>query len=138
MHPSTPHLFLIPYGALLTRSSLTNDPQGMVNLRAQMCKLWGNLEERKRKLAEREAHRMETRGDLPADDSDEDAPQASNNRDEAGPLEELANEPFSCCLMQYGVKTAEENPEKADAGEGRRWKRRYALSGTRIQDGCSD
>lgn len=107
----------------------------MVNLRSQMAKLWGNLEERKRKLAEREAHRMEIRGDLPADDSDEEVPQGPNGDNGAEPLEELTNNrPFSCCLKQYGVRTAEENPEKADAGEGRRWKRRYALSGTRIRD----
>lgn len=99
-----------------------------------MAKLWGNLEERKRKLAEREAHRVEARGDLPADDSDDDEPQGTSNGNGAEPLEELVNRPFSCCLMQYGVKTAEDNPEKADAGEGRRWKRRFALFGTRIKD----
>lgn len=43
------------------------------------------------------------------------------------------NKPFECCIKQYGVKVAEENPEKADAGEGKRWQRVFGLCGTLIK-----
>lgn len=98
----------------------------MVNLHIQMAKLWGNLEERKGKLAEREASKSKGKEDFPAQDSDEEASQGE-------PLEELSNEAFSCCLGQYGTKTAENDPDEANAGDGKRWERRYALFGTKIQ-----
>lgn len=42
------------------------------------------------------------------------------------------NKPFECCIKQYGIKVAEEDPEKADAGEGKRWQRVFGLWGTLI------
>ncbi|KAI9640219.1 hypothetical protein NHQ30_011457 [Ciborinia camelliae] len=43
------------------------------------------------------------------------------------------NKPFECCIKQYGVKVIEEDPEKADAGEGQRWQRVFGLYGTLIK-----
>lgn len=94
-----------------------------------MAKLWGNLEERKRKLAEQKAAKSKGKEDYPAEDTDEETPKAPPG----DPLEELDNEPFSCCLKQYGTKTKESDPRKADAGDGMRWERRYALSGTKVE-----
>ncbi|KAK0124218.1 hypothetical protein ONS95_009195 [Cadophora gregata] len=42
------------------------------------------------------------------------------------------NKAFTCCIQQYGVKTAEDDPAKANAGDGRRWQRVFALFGTNI------
>ena len=98
----------------------------MANLRSQMFKLWGNLEERKKELAKHEASKSKDKEDHPADDSEEEPPQKE-------PPRNLDNMSFFCCLKQYGTKTAESDPDKADAGVGKRWKRRYALSGVRIK-----
>ncbi|ESZ94872.1 hypothetical protein SBOR_4748 [Sclerotinia borealis F-4128] len=43
------------------------------------------------------------------------------------------NKPFECCIKQYGIKLPEEDPEKADAGEGKRWQRVFGLCGTLIK-----
>ncbi|KAB8296686.1 hypothetical protein EYC80_002109 [Monilinia laxa] len=43
------------------------------------------------------------------------------------------NKPFECCIKQYGIKVDEEDPEKADAGEGKRWQRVFGLWGTLIK-----
>lgn len=42
------------------------------------------------------------------------------------------NKPFTCCIKQYGVKENEEDPLKADAGDGQRWQRVFGLFGTSI------
>ncbi|KAH7418995.1 hypothetical protein BKA64DRAFT_649839 [Cadophora sp. MPI-SDFR-AT-0126] len=42
------------------------------------------------------------------------------------------NKAFTCCIQQYGVKADEEDPAKADAGDGRRWQRVFAIFGTNI------
>lgn len=95
-----------------------------------MTRLWGNLEKKKRKHMEQDAVRLKTRGDAPPDDSDEDTiPPGEGSR---APVE-LYNEAFPCCLKQYGTKNVEEDPGKADAGDGKRWQRRYKLFGTKIQ-----
>ena len=91
-----------------------------------MFKLWGNLEERKKELAKHEASKSKGLEDQPADDSEEEAPLKEQPK-------KLDNMAFSCCLKQYGTKTAESDPDKADAGEGKRWERRYALSGARMK-----
>ncbi|SPN98905.1 uncharacterized protein DNG_01944 [Cephalotrichum gorgonifer] len=128
----------------LDASNLKYDPQGLVNLRSQMAKLWGNLEERKRKFAEasaeRESRRMKSRveGRAPADDSDSDdasRPQARGGAGEGAQtgLPEIKNIAFPCCLKQFGIRVGEQDPAKADAGEGLRWARRFGLFGTKIQ-----
>jgi hypothetical protein len=42
------------------------------------------------------------------------------------------NKAFTCCIRQYGVKVDEEDPAKANAGEGQRWQRMFGLFGTQI------
>ena len=42
------------------------------------------------------------------------------------------NKAFTCCIKQYGIKAKEEDPAKANAGDGRRWQRVFALFGTSI------
>ncbi|PMD41228.1 hypothetical protein L207DRAFT_511146 [Hyaloscypha variabilis F] len=42
------------------------------------------------------------------------------------------NKAFTCCIKQYGVKVDEEEPAKADAGNGKRWQRMFGLFGTSI------
>jgi protection-of-telomeres protein 1 len=42
------------------------------------------------------------------------------------------NKPFACCIKQYGAKVRETDRSKADAGDGKRWQRRFALFGTTI------
>lgn len=42
------------------------------------------------------------------------------------------NKAFTCCVQQYGVKVAEDDPKKADAGNGQRWQRMFGLFGTTI------
>lgn len=63
------------------------------------------------------------------------APPDSSDEDEAakGPKTvPFMNLPFTCCIRQYGLKVAEEDADKADAGNGRRWERIFGLFGTRI------
>ena len=43
------------------------------------------------------------------------------------------NKAFECCIKQYGIRVSEEDPEKADAGEGKRWQRVFGLFGTLIK-----
>lgn len=97
-----------------------------------MAKLWGNLEERKRKIAEQEAKaRSRREDDLPAGDSDDEASQGNDKV--AKKIEDIKNRAFSCCVREYGVKKAEDDPEKADAGDGMRWQRVFGLFGTKIE-----
>lgn len=42
------------------------------------------------------------------------------------------NKAFTCCIQQYGIKAKEDDPAKANAGDGRRWQRVFALFGTNI------
>ncbi|KAH7343028.1 hypothetical protein BKA65DRAFT_596046 [Rhexocercosporidium sp. MPI-PUGE-AT-0058] len=64
--------------------------------------------------------------------SDTSPPGVSLNNKEDGALKPR-NKAFTCCIQQYGVKVLEEDPAKADAGEGRRWQRVFALFGTNIR-----
>jgi len=42
------------------------------------------------------------------------------------------NKAFTCCIKQYGIMVDEDDPEKANAGKGKRWQRRFALFDTFI------
>ena len=63
---------------------------------------------------------------------------SQNSQDEKkGEKEELKvegvkNKAFTCCIKQYGVRVKEADPEKATAGNGRRWERRFGLFGVHI------
>jgi protection-of-telomeres protein 1 len=45
---------------------------------------------------------------------------------------QVKNKAFTCCIKQYGVKVNEDNPALANAGEGKRWERRFGMFGTQI------
>jgi hypothetical protein len=45
----------------------------------------------------------------------------------------IHNKAFTCCIKQYGVKVNEKDPNKANAGEGKRWERKFGLFGVVIQ-----
>jgi protection-of-telomeres protein 1 len=47
-------------------------------------------------------------------------------------LEGVKNKAFTCCIKQYGVKVKEKDPDKATAGNGQSWERRFGLFGTSI------
>lgn len=52
-------------------------------------------------------------------------------------LEDRVNKPknkaFSCCISQYGIEVPEEDLDKASAGYGKRWQRKFGLFGTTIK-----
>jgi len=45
---------------------------------------------------------------------------------------ETKNLGFTCCIKQYGVKVKEDDPAKANAGDGYKWQRMFGLFGTLI------
>jgi protection-of-telomeres protein 1 len=44
----------------------------------------------------------------------------------------VKNKAFTCCIKQYGIKVGEDEPSMANAGNGKRWERRFGLFGTQI------
>ncbi|KAM0345195.1 hypothetical protein ACHAPU_006831 [Fusarium lateritium] len=108
----------------LDASNLRHDKKALVALRERLFQLWGNLEERK--TAAQEAARQ---GKPPADSDDEGQQQSVTAKPGKMPL---SNRPFSCCIQQYGIKVAERDPSRANAGDGKRWQRMYRLFGSMI------
>ena len=45
----------------------------------------------------------------------------------------IHNKAFTCCIKQYGVRVDEKDPNKANAGEGKRWERKFGLFGVLIE-----
>ncbi|KAK2008667.1 telomere-binding alpha subunit central domain-containing protein [Colletotrichum eremochloae] len=112
---------------------LRASPEKLEELRERMFILWGDLEEKKSKELANKRKKQKakvgknTTGDRPPDSSD--------NEGSGGPLKEaetISNRPFTCCIYQYGIQVKESNPDKANAGEGKRWERMFALFGTKI------
>ncbi|KAF4988608.1 hypothetical protein FGRMN_9669 [Fusarium graminum] len=108
----------------LDASNLRQDKEALTTLREKMFQLWGNLEERK--TAAQEAARQ---GKPPADSDDEGQQQSVTTK--PGKML-LSNRSFPCCIQQYGIKVAETDPSRANAGEGKRWQRMYRLFGSMI------
>ena len=50
------------------------------------------------------------------------------------PIQPVSNEAFTCCIKEYGAKINEDDPSKANAGGGRKWKRMFGLFGTQISE----
>jgi protection of telomeres protein 1 len=48
------------------------------------------------------------------------------------PVGAVSNKAFTCCIKQYGAVVKEDNPSKANAGKGKKWKRMFGLYGTQI------
>ncbi|KAM4056090.1 ssDNA-binding domain of telomere protection protein [Hirsutella rhossiliensis] len=107
----------------LDASDLRRNHEDLEALRSRLFILWGELEEHK---ARAEKLAAESTHNRPPDDSDDDKRRAAKT------TRTSANRPFSCCIRQYGVKMAEPDRRKADAGDGRRWQRMFGLFGTRV------
>lgn len=59
--------------------------------------------------------------------------QASANGDQKSSAEpQIKNKGFTCCIKQYGVEVNEMDPSLANAGNGKRWDRKFGLFGTKI------
>ncbi|KAK8066383.1 hypothetical protein PG997_013130 [Apiospora hydei] len=115
--------------------NLHQDPDQLSQLREQLFKLWGNLEECKR--PEYDAHLESIRRanalDPPPDSSDNEGVQDGPNQLNGHRLTtKVSNKPFTCCLQQYGLEIPESDPMKCDAGEGKRYQRAFKLFGTRL------
>ncbi|KAL9471524.1 hypothetical protein ACSS6W_009465 [Trichoderma asperelloides] len=121
----------------LDASDLHEDQENLDTLRHRLFFLWGELEEKKsigeenkRRAAQVAlANRDSNRPPLHSSDDESIAPQKQDMELRSS---QISNRPFSCCIRQYGVKVPEQDPAKADAGEGKRWQRMFGLFGTRI------
>lgn len=97
-------------------------------LRQRMFILWGDLEEHKSAVEERNRKLA----------SLEQRPAFSDDGHDAGRTEQVpslshaSNTPFMCCIRQYGVKVKAEEDEEANAGEGKKWQRVFGLFGVKI------
>ncbi|KAI1761443.1 hypothetical protein GGR53DRAFT_505755 [Hypoxylon sp. FL1150] len=133
----------------LTATDLRANPDDLNQLREQLFKLWGNLEELKQKEAQRqqaEAQRQKAiQKRIAAQQPPESSPPRQSTYDQAqaakntkdnntnnGREAALSNKPFTCCIHQYGIEVPEENPRKANAGDGKRYKKVFGLYGTKI------
>ncbi|KAI0119887.1 hypothetical protein GGR51DRAFT_495490 [Nemania sp. FL0031] len=122
----------------LDACDLREDPDTLNNLREQLFKLWGNLEEAKMQDQQRQITNQrrvaanQPPPSSPAKIDSEFSRQANSaeHRNQDGIV--LSNKPFACCIRQYGVRVRERNPRRADAGEGYRWARAFGLFGTKI------
>lgn len=121
----------------LDASDLHQDEGNLENLRQRLFFLWGELEE-KRSIGEENKRRAaqvalaKTDSNRPPSHSSDDESTAPQKQETELRSSQISNRPFSCCIRQYGVKVAEEDPAKADAGNGKRWQRMFGLFGTRI------
>ncbi|PTB62860.1 hypothetical protein BBK36DRAFT_1172152 [Trichoderma citrinoviride] len=121
-------------------SDLRKNQHELETLRHRLSLLWGELEEKK--TLERENRRRRRRAALAnrganqppshSSDDDERGAAAQMQVDDEPPVTQVRTMPFACCIRQYGVEVPEEDPRKADAGEGKRWQRMFGLFGTRI------
>ncbi|KAM0526810.1 hypothetical protein ACHAP9_005555 [Verticillium nonalfalfae] len=127
----------------LTACDLRKHPDSLSQLRERLFTLWGNLEELKSKQTAKPKAKKpppKPNNGPPPDSSDEEAVKTRREEDtttgdaHGSPNPGLAaqNRPFSCCVRQYGVRVPEEDPQKANAGEGKRWERAYGLFGTKV------
>ncbi|KAG6033936.1 hypothetical protein E4U41_006770 [Claviceps citrina] len=117
----------------LDASDLRKDDVNLGRLRQRMFVLWGELEERKARLENRalRARPLDYAGP-PADSDDEaEAPLARRGpvvMDAVGP----PNQPFGCCIRQYGVKLHTGDVDQGGNEPPVRWQRMFGLFGTRI------
>ncbi|KAG7127840.1 Protection of telomeres protein 1 like [Verticillium longisporum] len=127
----------------LTACDLRKHPDTLSQLRERLFTLWGNLEELKSKQTAKPKAKKpppKPNNGPPPDSSDEEGVKTRREEDtttgdaHGSPNPGLAaqNRPFSCCVRQYGVRVPEEDPQKANAGEGKRWERAYGLFGTKV------
>lgn len=121
----------------LDASDLHENQENLEVLRQRLFFLWGELEEKKsigednKRRAAQVALANRDSNQPPSHSSDEESTAPQKQEIELR-SSQISNLPFSCCIRQYGVKVPEEDPAKADAGEGKRWQRMFGLFGTRI------
>lgn len=116
----------------LDASDLRSDPKNLETLRQRLFLLWGDLEEKKSLEEENKRQAALTNRGVnrpPLHSSDDEGRMP---RKQGPGSSQIRSRPFSCCIHQYGVQVPEEDPLKADAGEGMRWQRMFGLFGTRI------
>ncbi|KAI2466709.1 hypothetical protein F4781DRAFT_404869 [Annulohypoxylon bovei var. microspora] len=117
----------------LDASDLKADPDDLDKLREELFKLWGNLEECKQQELQRQVtdkQRVATHQPPPSSPL---RPSSSRQAEPANNTETaISNKPFSCCIRQYGIQVREKDPRKANASDGKRWERVFALFGTKI------
>lgn len=117
----------------LDADNLRAETENLDALRETMFRLWGDLEERKRAVEEASRNKPRGRNQLPVDRPPLNSSDEEDNGGVKEPtLTQVSNKPFTCCLQQYGVKVKAKNPQEANAGEGRKWERVFALFGTKI------
>ncbi|KAH8600048.1 hypothetical protein B0O99DRAFT_503754 [Bisporella sp. PMI_857] len=143
-------------------ASLRTNPSLLAELKERLCILWGDLEEQKSALMQKQQVVPSSFSEEPAsspmirpgaqpniNSDDEDNIPALKSLEErslnAGWTVNkidvyhppVKNKPFACCIKQYGVKVDEPDPSKATAGngndgKGKRWERRFGLFGVNI------
>ncbi|KAI1101966.1 hypothetical protein F4804DRAFT_282428 [Jackrogersella minutella] len=112
---------------------LKANPDDLGQLQDQLVKLWGNLQECKQQELEHQVtNKQRVANHIPPPTSPPGSP--SSHEAQTGSENQLtvSNKPFTCCIHQYGIKVPEEDPRKANAGEGKRWERVFGLFGTKI------
>ncbi|KAL2017574.1 hypothetical protein VTK56DRAFT_1947 [Thermocarpiscus australiensis] len=121
----------------LDATDLHQDPKTLALLRERMFTLWGDLEERKTRAAERKRERGEGReedqpkkryprpGDKPQLRVEKPPLESSDEEDDGDGQQGVSNKPFTCCIQQYGVYDGESE-------EGAKWVRCFGLFGTKI------
>ncbi|TFB04904.1 hypothetical protein CCMA1212_002512 [Trichoderma ghanense] len=114
-------------------SDLRRNQHELETLRHRLSLLWGELEEKKTlERGNRRRAALANRG------ANQPPPHSSDDERGATQMQvkpvssQVRTRPFACCIHQYGVEVPEEDPRKADAGEGKRWQRMFGLFGTRI------
>ncbi|KAI1390733.1 uncharacterized protein F4822DRAFT_394300 [Hypoxylon trugodes] len=117
----------------MNASDLRANPDELDNLREQMFKLWGNLEECKQQELQR---LVSNKKRVAAHQPPPTSPLGPAKGQQAEPAAKtgliISNKPFTCCIRQYGVEVREEDPQKANATNGKRWERVFGLFGTKI------
>ena len=116
---------------------LRADTQALDTLREKLFLLWGDLEEQKTSLTNRQLNDDGSKA-VAADDP------GSKDDKEKKAMIAPSGRPFECCLMEYGVQASEQNWEQDpddsrntddDAQHmtvGKNWKRRWRMFGTTI------
>lgn len=73
---------------------------------------------------------------MDSDDEGEDRPRGGTTKTGMDPTVstelQFKNKAFTCCIKQYGAKVDEDDPSLANAGNGKRWERKFGLFDTRI------
>ncbi|KAI0896036.1 hypothetical protein F4806DRAFT_466041 [Annulohypoxylon nitens] len=117
----------------LDASDLRANPFELDKVREKLFQLWGNLQERKEDEMERQAMNKKRVATHQPPPSSPPRPPSSRHVETTNNFEAaISNKPFSCCIRQYGITFREKDPKKADAGDGKRWQRMFALFGTKI------